>query len=294
MTSVSTETMKNQISLFVFLLFLMVPAAQAQTPADTPWNIFTVKGEQVSIALPVLPALQTFNDARTPRQKDRKRNVLRCSVKGVAYTIHLVENTKPRLTLDAFIQEQATTAYPSDDLTFERDLTLDGTTGKAFLYRDKKGIVQFFANDKRLYEFRAYGAPIDDPRIATFVHYLSLKKKDGAIEVSEAVQSGAFDSPLERIVTGKQADTKARLISKPEPGYTGQAKGEQITGTVILKVVFASNGTVTNIRVVQGLPGGLTEKCIEAARKIKFIPATKDGKPVSMWMQLEYNFNLYP
>ena len=25
----------------------------------------------------------------------------------------------------------------------------------------------------------------------------------------------------------------------------------------------------------------------------KFVPATKDGHPVSMWMQLEYNFNLY-
>lgn len=53
------------------------------------------------------------------------------------------------------------------------------------------------------------------------------------------------------------------------------------------------DGTITNIRVVAGLRGGLTERSIEAARKIKFIPATKDGKPVSMWMQLEYNYNLY-
>ena len=62
---------------------------------------------------------------------------------------------------------------------------------------------------------------------------------------------------------------------------------------VILKCVFASNGSITNIRVVSGLPYGLTERAIDAARKIKFIPAMKDGKCVSMWMQLEYNFNLY-
>jgi hypothetical protein len=52
-------------------------------------------------------------------------------------------------------------------------------------------------------------------------------------------------------------------------------------------------GMYSNIRVVLGLPGGLTERSIEAARRIKFVPATKDGKNVSMWMQLEYNYNLY-
>jgi len=32
---------------------------------------------------------------------------------------------------------------------------------------------------------------------------------------------------------------------------------------------------------------------VEAARRIKFVPAMKDGKPVSMFMQLEYNFSLF-
>ena len=36
---------------------------------------------------------------------------------------------------------------------------------------------------------------------------------------------------------------------------------------------------------------GLTERAIEAAKRIKFTPAMKDGKPVSVWMQLEYNFS---
>lgn len=97
----------------------------------------------------------------------------------------------------------------------------------------------------------------------------------------------------DRIFTGKDVTSKARLISKPEPQYTEDARKNQITGTVVLKVVFASNGTVSNIRTVSGLPYGLTERAIAAARQIKFVPATKDGRPVSMWMQLEYNFNLY-
>ena len=104
---------------------------------------------------------------------------------------------------------------------------------------------------------------------------------------------GGGGGDYSRIFTGKDVTTKARLISKPEPQYTEDARKNQITGTVVLKVVFASSGQVTNIRTVSGLPYGLTERAIAAARQIKFVPATKDGHQVSMWMQLEYNFNLY-
>ena len=104
---------------------------------------------------------------------------------------------------------------------------------------------------------------------------------------------GGGGGGYDRIFTGREVTSKARLISKPEPQYTEDARKNQITGTVVLKVVFQSNGTVTNIRTVSGLPYGLTERAIAAARQIKFVPATKDGHPVSMWMQLEYNFNLY-
>jgi TonB family protein len=104
---------------------------------------------------------------------------------------------------------------------------------------------------------------------------------------------GGGGGGYDKIFTGKDVTSKARLISKPEPQYTEDARKNQITGTVVLKVVFSSSGQVTNIRTVSGLPYGLTERAIAAARQIKFVPATKDGHQVSMWMQLEYNFNLY-
>lgn len=282
--------MKLKISLFVFALILIVPGAVAQTP-ESPWKIYTVKGEQISIGLPVVPWLLTVTETRKPPGKDRKKNVITCSAKGVLYTVHVIENTEPQLTLETFIQEHVT-SYPSDNLTFEQDLTLDGVSGKAFLYPDKMGMVQFFANDQRLYEFRAYGAPVDDPRIGTFFRDLSLKTQDGAIAVREGVQPKGTDTANESSITGKASESKARLLDKPQPHYTARAKNEQIAGTVVLRCVFASDGKVTNIEVIQGLPAGLTEAAIEAARKIKFIPATKDGRNVSMWMQLEYNFNL--
>ena len=95
------------------------------------------------------------------------------------------------------------------------------------------------------------------------------------------------------IYTGKEVSVKARVLSKPEPQYTEEARQKQVTGTIVLRAIFAANGQVVGIRAVSGLPNGLTQQAINAARRIKFIPAVKDGRPVSMYIQLEYNFNLY-
>jgi TonB family protein len=92
---------------------------------------------------------------------------------------------------------------------------------------------------------------------------------------------------------GNEVEQRPRLLFKPEPQYTEEARRNQITGTVMLRVVFSSVGQVEQIRAVQTLPFGLTERAIAAARQIKFVPAMKSGHPVSVYMQLEYNFNLY-
>jgi len=104
---------------------------------------------------------------------------------------------------------------------------------------------------------------------------------------------GGGGTDYKQIFSGKDVNTKARVLSKPEPQYTEEARKNQITGTVILRAVFTSGGQVANISARSGLPYGLTERAIAAARQIKFVPATKDGHAVSMYIQLEYNFNLY-
>ena len=110
----------------------------------------------------------------------------------------------------------------------------------------------------------------------------------GAAEVRE-VADGGREMPFR----SHEVDQKVRLLLKPEPRYTEEARRNDITGTVVLRVVFSHTGQITNIRALQPLPFGLTEQAIAAARGIKFMPATKGGRPVSVYMQLEYNFNLY-
>ena len=109
-------------------------------------------------------------------------------------------------------------------------------------------------------------------------HYLFLRRNDGS----------------ERTVfSGREVTTKPRVLRKPVPSYTEGARGNKISGTVVLRVIFGADGTIKHFLVVKGLPYGLTEAAIRAARGIKFIPATINGRPVSMFIQLEYNFYLF-
>ena len=95
------------------------------------------------------------------------------------------------------------------------------------------------------------------------------------------------------IMRTSEVDQRVRVLSKPEPQYTEEARRNQIIGTVVLRTVFSSDGEVVQIRALNTLPFGLTERAIAAARQIRFVPAMKGGHPVSVFMQLEYNFNLY-
>jgi len=132
----------------------------------------------------------------------------------------------------------------------------------------------------------------------TVEHYLALTPKPSSewrerIETLRANKEYYESGPHKEIFSGKDVTTKARIINKPEPAYSEEARNHNVVGTVVLRAVFSYDGTVRNIMVVRGLKYGLNEKSIQAARRIKFVPATKDGRPVSMYMQLEYNFNLF-
>jgi TonB family protein len=96
-----------------------------------------------------------------------------------------------------------------------------------------------------------------------------------------------------RSVVPMTASLRPTILYREKAKYTEEARQNKIQGTVVLSVVFNTNGQVTDIRTVRGLPDGLTEKAIEAARKIRFNPAVKDGSPVSVRGSLEFTFNLY-
>jgi len=110
---------------------------------------------------------------------------------------------------------------------------------------------------------------------------------------SNSVNHSVNQSAGQSAYRGDEVTTKAQIISKPAPQYTDKARQRGVEGMIRLRMVLSSDGQVRHILVLRGLTDGLMETAIAAARRIKFIPATKDGKPVSQVVTLEYNFHIY-
>jgi TonB family protein len=97
--------------------------------------------------------------------------------------------------------------------------------------------------------------------------------------------------PESRTVFGSgEVQKHARLLDAPAAAYPDQARAAKAKGEVRLRLVLAADGTVKNIFPMKPLPHGLTEAAIDAARQIKFMPAVRNGQPVSQFATLSYEF----
>lgn len=170
--------------------------------------------------------------------------------------------------------------------------------------RERGGPVYVYSDGLRAYVATAFGPDSQSPALKQFVESFAAGSKtpklpepvtpkaDPVLPGGTGTGAGAnvdYSKPF------KPGDVMKKAVptSKPEPGFTEHARRFNITGTVRLRAVLAAMGRVERISVVKWLPHGLTQKAIEAAKHIQFEPAQKDGRAVSQWVTLEYNFNIY-
>jgi periplasmic protein TonB len=84
-----------------------------------------------------------------------------------------------------------------------------------------------------------------------------------------------------------------KKIFDPDPDYSEEARKAKYQGTCVLYVVVGPDGKPRDIKVSRTLGLGLDEKAIEAVKNWRFEPATKDGKPVAVAINIEVTFHLY-
>jgi TonB family protein len=83
--------------------------------------------------------------------------------------------------------------------------------------------------------------------------------------LSPATRNGA---PVEVVA---QIDVEFNL-RRVEPQYTDEARFAVHTGTIVIEAVIKKDGTVDILRVVRGLPLGLTDNAIQALKQWQFKP----------------------
>ena len=72
-----------------------------------------------------------------------------------------------------------------------------------------------------------------------------------------------------------------------------EARRKKISGTILISLSMNLDGTLGDMKVVQGLGAGLDDNALAAARQILFLPAIKEGAFVSVRNSVEFTFNLY-
>ncbi len=88
-------------------------------------------------------------------------------------------------------------------------------------------------------------------------------------------------------------DLRPTITFRPRAKYTETARQNKVQGTVVLSATYGADGLIHDVRVLRSLPDGLTEEAIAAVQQIRFNPATREGRPVSVRGNIEYNFTLY-
>lgn len=97
----------------------------------------------------------------------------------------------------------------------------------------------------------------------------------------------------EKVFAPNEVTIKAKLLSRPKPEYTPEARHRAVEGVIAVRVVVLKNGSVSTVKITgRGGPFGLNESAIQAACKMEFVPASKDGERVSQWFKTEIVFRL--
>src|SRR5437762_6127929 len=78
-----------------------------------------------------------------------------------------------------------------------------------------------------------------------------------------------------------------RILYKPDPEFTEEARKARYQGVCILWMVVGADGKPHDVRVIRTLGMGLDQKAVDAARQYVFEPARKDGKPVAVQLNVE-------
>lgn len=161
---------------------------------------------------------------------------------------------------------------------------------KSFSY---PGVLRLYETKNRVLALVAIGKDETDSSVGRFLQSFEISEMPNGRDIGTGATHGeSTDSTTDPPIKPNETSRKVLVVIKPEAQYTEEERRRRLRGGVVLRGVFAASGRVTNLRVISGQPE-LAQSAIEVAHKIYFIPAVKDGRFISTFVELQYNFDIY-
>jgi TonB family protein len=97
----------------------------------------------------------------------------------------------------------------------------------------------------------------------------------------------------EPVYFANQVSSMPHATYAPNPDFSEEARRGKFQGTTTVSLVVDPLGTVKDIQIVSPLGLGLDDRAVASVSTWKFDPAMKNGKPVSVRVEVEVDFHLY-
>ena len=127
---------------------------------------------------------------------------------------------------------------------------------------------------------------IDDKMIATLPEYWKLYYK----AVTDKADYRPTDPGILRVT---DVDKKPQLTKNFEPPSNEYAQNNGVAGLAMYHVIVDPDGKAGDIVIGRPIGFGLDENAVDSIRKATFEPGMKDGKPVTVEIDLTVQFRIY-
>ena len=105
------------------------------------------------------------------------------------------------------------------------------------------------------------------------------------------IPSAAPPPPPQKPIRVSSGVQSAKILRKTNPSYPPIARQARIQGTVRLEAIISKDGTIRNLRVIQGHPL-LVQSALQAVQQWRYAPTLLNDQPVEVVTYIDVIFKL--
>jgi protein TonB len=111
--------------------------------------------------------------------------------------------------------------------------------------------------------------------------------------LAQEYKNNDINTVVEKMPEFNGGEKKLREFLSGNLNYPAEAIEKGIAGTVYITFIIEKNGQISNVKVLRGLGGGLTEEAIRVVKLMpRWLPGKQNGKPVRVQFTLPIKFTL--